>query len=269
MITAAISARTTQAAVVCEPKNRDSRPSLWGLLRSLMTVNVMIPASTPTANRSSRNPIAAQWPIPGIANVREKRSPYDSMIVSSRTMKPQNVAACAAPGTVHWSSFRCPTTSVSWVSTSPPGCLRTDATRSGAGCPENANRRNHHTRRPASANAAAVSTRPTIIRTSTRNLLMCLGAKPNGVTSDTQESTASGGSRWAAPGKPGWGGPGPAPRPPGENLAPPGMIQPSQKLSLSDSSHLTPGLASGRLEPGRLNFTTHTTRTAHGTCGRY
>ena len=85
----------------------------------------MIPASTPTENRSSMNPIAAQWPIPGIANVRENRSPYDSMIVSSSTMKPQNVAACAAPGTDHFSSFRCPTTSVSWVSTSLPGCLRT------------------------------------------------------------------------------------------------------------------------------------------------
>ena len=35
------------------------------------------------------------------------------MIVKSRTMKPQNAAACAAPGTVHFSSFRCPTTSVS------------------------------------------------------------------------------------------------------------------------------------------------------------
>ena len=43
------------------------------------------------------------------------------MIVNSRMMKPQNVAACAAPGTVHFSSFRCPITSVSWVSASRPG----------------------------------------------------------------------------------------------------------------------------------------------------
>jgi hypothetical protein len=34
-----------------------------------------------------------------------------------------------------------------------------------------------------------------------------------------------------------------------------GMIRVSEKLSLHDSSHLTAGLASGRLEPGRLNFT--------------
>ena len=67
--------RTTQAAVVCEPKNRDRRPSLCGSLRSLITVKVMIPASTPTANRSSRNPMTAQCPIPGIANVRENSAP--------------------------------------------------------------------------------------------------------------------------------------------------------------------------------------------------
>ena len=91
-------ASTTQAARVCEPKNRDLRPSLCGSLRSRMTVKVARPHSTPTENRSSRNPIAAQCPIPGIANVRENRSPYASMIVSSRTMNPQKVAAWAAPG---------------------------------------------------------------------------------------------------------------------------------------------------------------------------
>ena len=67
--------RTTQAARVCEPKKRDLRPSLCGLLRSRMTVKVMIPASTPTANRSSMNPMKAQWPMPGIAKVRENRLP--------------------------------------------------------------------------------------------------------------------------------------------------------------------------------------------------
>ena len=57
------------------------------------------------------------------------------MIVSSKTVKPQNVAACAAPGTVHFSSLRCPITSVASVRASRPGCDRTAATRSGAGCP--------------------------------------------------------------------------------------------------------------------------------------
>ncbi len=67
--------RTTQAARVCEPKNRDLRPSLCGLFRIRMTVKVMIPASTPTANRSSMNPITAQCPMPGMAKVRENSAP--------------------------------------------------------------------------------------------------------------------------------------------------------------------------------------------------
>ncbi len=70
------------------------------------------------------------------------------MIVSSSTMKPQNVAACAIPGTVHFSSFRCPITSVSCVSASRPGCVLAYSRRSGAGCPLNASRFSHHTRRP-------------------------------------------------------------------------------------------------------------------------
>ena len=99
--------------------------------------------------------MAAQWPIPGIANVRENSAPYASMIVSSRTMNPQNVAACAAPGTDHFSSLRCPMTSVSCVlSVASPGASLHYASRSGAGCPENASRFSHHTRRPATANAA-------------------------------------------------------------------------------------------------------------------
>ena len=74
-MTRKIMPRTTQAAPVWEPKNRDLRPSLCGLFRSRITVKVMMPASTPTANRSSMNPMTAQWPMPGMANVRENRSP--------------------------------------------------------------------------------------------------------------------------------------------------------------------------------------------------
>jgi hypothetical protein len=43
----------------------------------------------------------------------------------------QNPTACAAPGTDHFSSLRCPITSVSWVSASRPACDRAYATRSG------------------------------------------------------------------------------------------------------------------------------------------
>ena len=74
-MTVAIIASTTHAARVCEPKNRDRRPSLCGLLRTRITVNVTMPARTPRANRSSMNPMNAQCPIPGIANVRENRAP--------------------------------------------------------------------------------------------------------------------------------------------------------------------------------------------------
>ena len=91
------------------------------------------------------------------------------MIVSSKTVKPQNVRACAAPGTVHFSSLRCPITSTVSVATSRPGCPRTAAIRSGAGCPLIASRFSHHSRRPAIANAAAVRKSPMTIRTSIDN----------------------------------------------------------------------------------------------------
>ncbi len=173
-MTAAIMPSTTQAARVCEPKNRDRRPSLCGSLRSRMTVNVPRPASTPTANRSSIKPMTAQWPIPGIANVRENRSPYASMIVSSSTMKPQNVAAWAAPGTDHFSSLRCPNTSVSCVLVSVAACVLAYSRRSGAGWPDSASRFSHHSRRPATAHATTVSPRPMIIRTTTRATPCCV-----------------------------------------------------------------------------------------------
>ena len=58
------------------------------------------------------------------------------MIVSSRMMKPQNVRKWAMPGTDHWSSLRCPNTSVACVSASRPGCSLTAWIRSGAGWPD-------------------------------------------------------------------------------------------------------------------------------------
>ena len=90
------------------------------------------------------------------------------MMVSSSTMKPQNVAACAAPGTDHWNSLRCPITSVACVSRSRPRWARAASIRSGAGCPLSASRFSHQSRRPATANATAVSPRPTTIRRTTR-----------------------------------------------------------------------------------------------------
>ena len=90
------------------------------------------------------------------------------MMVSSKTMKPQNVSAWATPGTVHFSSLRWPITSVACTSASRAGCWRTAATRSGAGWPARPTRSSHHSRRPASANATTVRTRPTTIRKTTK-----------------------------------------------------------------------------------------------------
>ena len=72
------------------------------------------------------------------------------------------------PGTVHCSSFRCPITSVACTSASRPGCSRTAAIRSGAGCPARATRYNHHSRGPAKVNATTVSTSPITIRATTK-----------------------------------------------------------------------------------------------------
>ena len=52
------------------------------------------------------------------------------MIVSTRTVKPQKVRR-RHPGTVHFSSFRCPITSVACVETSRPRWARAEAIRSG------------------------------------------------------------------------------------------------------------------------------------------
>ena len=103
------------------------------------------------------------------------------MIVSSKTMKPQNVAACAAPGTDHLSSFRWPMTSVASIATSRPGCVRTASIRSGAGWPVASSRRSQSRRRPATANATTVSTRPMVIRRTTRtsSIFETLGVKPS------------------------------------------------------------------------------------------
>ena len=58
-------------------------------LPSRRIANVTIPTSTPTANRSSRNPIAGQRPMPGMWKSRSNSPPQASMIVRVRTMKPR------------------------------------------------------------------------------------------------------------------------------------------------------------------------------------
>ena len=68
-MTRKIMPRTSHAAFVREPRNREARPRRSGEFRTRITVNVMIAASTATADRSSMNPMNAQWPMPGMANV--------------------------------------------------------------------------------------------------------------------------------------------------------------------------------------------------------
>ncbi len=60
---------------MCEPKNRDRRPSRSGSDRSRMIAKVTIPTRTATANRSSRKPTQAQVPMSQMLNVFLNRSP--------------------------------------------------------------------------------------------------------------------------------------------------------------------------------------------------
>ena len=85
--------------------------------------------STATAKKSSMKPSTGLWPNPQMAKFFLKRSPYASMIVKNRTVKPQNVKAWASPGTVQRKSFFCPPTSTSSASAR----TRRLRTRSGAG----------------------------------------------------------------------------------------------------------------------------------------
>jgi len=48
----------------------------------------------------------AECPMPGMAKLLSNRSPKTSTIVRISTVNPQNVKACASPGSVHLSSLR-------------------------------------------------------------------------------------------------------------------------------------------------------------------
>ena len=120
------------------------------------------------------------------------------MIVKIKMMKPQNVTKCAAPGTVHFSSFRWPNTSSAWTSTSRPTCERTASTRSGAGCPARPSRPSHHRRRPAIAAAATVISRPRTILRATGTSSCSVGCQRT-----PPASACSGPPHRVPPGRPG------------------------------------------------------------------
>ena len=84
------------------------------------------------------------------------------MIVRPRMTKPQNVKKCARPGTDHFSSLRWPKTSAASARSRAGAVLRP-----GAAAPERISRDSHQTRRPATANASTVISRPRTSRTVT------------------------------------------------------------------------------------------------------
>ena len=132
-----------------------------GWVRSLMTAKMARPTSTRTMKTSSMKPMTGHRPMTGMANSWEMNTaPTVSMIVRIRTMKPHIANTCAVPGTVHFSSFFCPSTSVACVSKAA-GRL---SGRSTVGCPEVINLNSVQARRPATASTAMTSSPPTIHR---------------------------------------------------------------------------------------------------------
>src|SRR5262249_20723974 len=124
--------------------------------------NTTRPQSTATTKRSSRKPSHAWVPMSGIWKSRWNSAPKPSTIVAPRITNPQNTAKCATPGTLHFNSLRCPSTSATTAHARVP----TSLVRPGStGCPARANRYSVSTRRPASANASRVIARPTTSRT--------------------------------------------------------------------------------------------------------
>ena len=71
----AIITSTSQAARVWEPKNRDPRPSLARVVAQPDHRERDDPAQHPDGEQVLQEAEPAQCPMPGIANVRENRSP--------------------------------------------------------------------------------------------------------------------------------------------------------------------------------------------------
>ena len=153
---------------VCEPKNRDARPSRCGSFRSRITVNVMIPASTADGEQVLQE--ADGRPVP---DAGDRERPAEQVAVRLDDRQQQNDEAPERQGVRHarhrpLQQLALPDHLGRLRLQVMPGCSRTAAIRSGAGCPLNASRFSHHSRRPAIANATTVRTRPTVIRKTTR-----------------------------------------------------------------------------------------------------
>ena len=156
-ITPKIMSRTSQAAPVWEPKNRDRRFSRPGECLTRMPTKTSSESTTATAKKSSRKPMTGGVADRGMWKSRWNRQPKASMMVRNRMVKPQKVKAWARPGTVHCSSFFCPPTSTSSALTRFGRSLNRDGT---AGCPAEISRKSQKNRRPAMANITAVIPSP-------------------------------------------------------------------------------------------------------------
>ena len=98
-----------------------------------MMAKVISASNTAQAKKSSTKPTQSQVPMPGMWKYLLKRSPYASMIVRSKIVKPHMVKKWARPGTVHCRSLRCPATSVTSASALR---LMGPRVREGSGLPE-------------------------------------------------------------------------------------------------------------------------------------
>jgi hypothetical protein len=109
-----------------------------------------------TVNKSSRNPNQESCPISGIAKLELKSAPNASTMVASKIMNPQNVNACAIPGTVFLNNLRWPITSESSAHKRSPAL----SVRPGAGLPDFINWYRNNNRLPAIMTAITKMTTP-------------------------------------------------------------------------------------------------------------
>ena len=137
---------------MCDPANRESRPVRFGPVRSRMTANVMIPAST--ADREQVLDEADDRPV---ADDRDGEAAAEQVAVGLDDGQQQDDEAPERQRVRHPGHrpprAACAARSPRWPGPPRPGrgARARLATRSGAGWPARPTRYSHHSRRPASA----------------------------------------------------------------------------------------------------------------------
>ncbi len=151
---------TNQAPLVWEPKKRDERPSFLGSCRNRRIAKITMPIVTRTTNRSCEKRMIGHSPINGKAKPAMNSSTKASSTVIPSTIKPAKTSTWAMPGTVHFSSFRCPRTSVNSAWSRRPFW----SVRSTVGWPDRMRLLRNSTRRTAKNPATRMMTMPTPAR---------------------------------------------------------------------------------------------------------